>query len=106
MISIHALTGIHSRSTKTMHASVLVGIATLTTLLDSSSTQNFLDTAMTDRVGIVFQSNINIKVTVANGGRVTSPGHCQNLFINIAGEAFNITCYNLALGSFDMVLGV
>jgi hypothetical protein len=29
-----------------------------------------------------------------------------SLLIDIAGEQFNICCYSLTLGSFDMVLGV
>jgi hypothetical protein len=45
MISIHTLTGIHSRSAKMMQVSVRVGHTTLTTLLGSGSTHNFLDTA-------------------------------------------------------------
>jgi hypothetical protein len=35
-----------------------------------------------------------------------SPGCCANLTIDIAGEPFILTCHDLALGSFDMVLGV
>jgi hypothetical protein len=106
MISIHALTGIHFRSVKTMQVSVRVGHTTLTALLDSSSTHNFLDTVAAARAGVTFHSGNNFTVTVVNDDRVTSPGCCQQLRIAIAGEAFDITCYGLALGSFNMVLAV
>jgi hypothetical protein len=45
-------------------------------------------------------------VAVANGDRVSSPGCCKNLRISVDGEGFYIDCYGLALGSYEMVLGV
>jgi hypothetical protein len=46
----------------------------------------------------------DIQATVANDDRVTSPVCYPNLHIDITDESFNITCYGLSLGSFDMVL--
>lgn len=43
---------------------------------------------------------------MANGDRVTSPGRCPSLAVDIGGEGFVLDCLGLALGSFDMVLGV
>jgi hypothetical protein len=43
---------------------------------------------------------------VDNGDRLACSGRYTNLDINVDGEPFSITCYGLALGSFEMVLGV
>jgi hypothetical protein len=86
MISIHTLTGIHSRSAKMMQVSVRVGHTTLTTLLSSGSTHNFLDTAAVTRADVMFDSGNNFTVIVANGDRITNPGRCQQLRIAIIGK--------------------
>jgi hypothetical protein len=43
-ISIHALTGIQSRTGRTMHVHVHIASTLLVTLLDMGSTHNFIDT--------------------------------------------------------------
>jgi hypothetical protein len=43
---------------------------------------------------------------VANCNKLTSPGCYRATQIVIHGELFNIDCYGLMLGSYDMVLGV
>jgi hypothetical protein len=45
-------------------------------------------------------------VAVANGECLTSPGYCQALDVMISDEAFSIDYYGLALGTYEMVLGV
>jgi hypothetical protein len=102
MISIHALTGIQPRTSKTMQVQVFVG----TTLLNSGSTHNFIDVAAAEGTGIMFQGGAGLRVAVANDDRLSSPGCCSDLAIDIGGEPFSITCYKVALDSFNMVLGV
>jgi hypothetical protein len=53
-ISLHALTGIQSSTTRTMQLQVKINGATLTALLDSGSTHNFLDADVDKRVGVTF----------------------------------------------------
>jgi hypothetical protein len=89
-----------------MQVTVCVGHTILTTLPDSGSMHNFHDTTTTARAGVTFHSGNNFTVTMANSDRVTNLTHCQRLCIDITGEAFDITYYNLAPGSIDMVLGV
>lgn len=43
---------------------------------------------------------------MANGDRVSSPGCAVGLTVRIAGEAFNVDLYGLALGSYNVVLDV
>jgi hypothetical protein len=103
-ISVHALTGIQPRSSTTMQVFVTIGATTLRALLDSESTHNFMGTVAAARAGINFQGGTSLRVAVVNDDRITSPRRCADLSIDIADKQFTITCYGLALGSFDMVL--
>jgi hypothetical protein len=105
-ISIHALAGIEPRSGRTMKVKVIINAVALTALLDSGSTHNFVDTDATTRAGLQLTPRGDLRVAVANGDRVSSPGSCCNISISIGGEVFSIDCYGLTLGAYDMVLGV
>jgi hypothetical protein len=78
----------------------------LVVLLDSGSTHNFVDTEAATRAGIKLLGRVGLRVAVANRDRLTSSGSCNNLQISVGDEFFSIACYGLALGFFDMVLGV
>jgi hypothetical protein len=105
-ISLAPLTSIQPCTGRTMHATVLIGDTWLRALLDSGSTHTFIDTTIADCASVSFTSGAELRVAVANGDRLTSPGHCSALDIDIVSEHFIICCYELGLGSFDMVLGV
>jgi hypothetical protein len=105
-ISLHALTGIHPRSDKTMQLVVVVNGIQLRALLDSGSTHNFIDLVAANRAVVLFQECAGLRIAVANGDRLTSPDMCQGLHLDVAGEVLRINYYSLALASFDMVLGV
>jgi hypothetical protein len=74
--------------------------------LDFKSTHNFIKTAASARIGITLCSRVGLRVAMANGDRVTSSGRCKDLKFWDDDEPFMIDCYGLALGSYDMVLGV
>jgi hypothetical protein len=105
-ISIHALVGIEPRSDRTMKVKVIINAVALTALLDSGSTHNFVDMDAATRAGLQLTPRGDLRVAVANGDRVSSPGSCCNISISIGGEVFSIDCYELALGAYDMVLRV
>jgi hypothetical protein len=105
MISLHVLTGIQPRSGCTMQIVVTINDAQLSALLHSGSTHNFVDTAAAARARLQLSAQA-LRVVVANGDRISSPGCCQELQIKISNEHYSIDCYGLELGSFDMVLGV
>jgi hypothetical protein len=105
-ISIHVLTGIQPRSGRTMKLVVNIHGVRLLTLLDSGSTHNFVDTEAVVRAGIIFSASVGLRVAVANGDRLTSPGCCRQLPMSIHGECFIHDYYGLALGTYDMVLDV
>jgi predicted aspartyl protease len=89
-----------------MQLSIVINGARLTALLDSGSTHNFVDTEVTARTGILLAACSGLRVAVANGDHVASPGCCRNLRIEVGKEPFYINGYGLSLGSYDMVLGV
>jgi hypothetical protein len=100
-LSLATLTGIQPTTGRTMPVSVAIGSTSLCALLDFDSTHNFIDTSAADSSG-----SAGLRVAVANGDHIPSPGRCLSLLIDIADEKFDICCYSLVLGSFDMVLGV
>jgi hypothetical protein len=105
-ILLHALIGMQPHASKTMQLWVQIDDATIMVLLDSSSTHNFLDTAIAEHIGLAPQAATGFCVAVASGDRLDCSGCYTNLDIDITGEPFSIMCYGLALGSFEMVLGV
>jgi hypothetical protein len=97
----------HSTLFRCHHAGASVHwVPVLTTLLDSGSTHNFIDTSVAACIEIPLQSDADIQVAVVNGNHIPSPGRCTNITIDIVGEPFVMTCHELALGSFNMVLSV
>jgi hypothetical protein len=89
-----------------MQIYILINGTKLRALLDSGSTHNFMNSEAASRVGIAFTARGNLRVAVANGDRVASSSCCRNLTISITGEPFVINCYGLALGSYEVVLGI
>jgi hypothetical protein len=104
-ISLAALTSIHPRIGRTMHVSIAIGSTLLCALLDSGSTHNFIDTIAAERACVIFLGDVGLQVVMTNGDHISNP-RCSSLLFNIASEQFDIYCYGLTLGSFDMVLGV
>jgi hypothetical protein len=89
-----------------MQLAVDVNRTHLNALLDSESTHNFVDLEAAARFDISLNSQAGLHVAVANGDCVQSPGCCRNMKMAIGSELFHLDCYRLALGSYDMVLGV
>jgi hypothetical protein len=87
-ISIHALTGIHPRSGRTMQLFLSINGTKLAALLDSDSTHNFVDLEAAERAGIHLGDKAGLRVTVANDDRVQSPGCYRGMSISIDGKPF------------------
>jgi len=77
LISLAAITGI--RIEETMQLRVRVGKLTLSALLDSGSTHNFINTAAAARVGLQFADSEGAHVVVANGDCVACSGLTSNV---------------------------
>jgi hypothetical protein len=88
-----------------MQVRVTVGAASLTALLDTGSTHNFIAEEAAHRTGLQAHSSPRMTATVANGKQVTCAGVFRQVAIDIAGEAFHIDLYVMPLAGYDLVLG-
>lgn len=102
-ISLHAIAGVRTRDT--MQLNVQLGRITVTALLDSGSTHNFVSEAAARHTGLCFIPRTDLAVTVANGDRVRCPGVFRDAAFAIDNEPFRTDVYVLPLGGYDMVLG-
>lgn len=73
LISFNDITGIHSDNTMQLHISV--GNTVLTTLLNCSSTHNFISLMAVRRIGLCFMDNQGTHVVVTNGDHFSFHGH-------------------------------
>jgi len=103
LISLHAIAGLRTRDTMQVIAQLCH--VTVTALLDSGSTHNFVSEAVAAHTGLCFIPRIDLAVTVANGDRVRCPGVFRNAAFSIDGEPFRADVYVLPLGGHGMVLG-
>jgi hypothetical protein len=85
---------------------VIINKVALTALLDSGSTNNFINMDAAGCAGVHLTPRGNLHVVVANGDCISSLGGYHDVAISIGDEVFIIDCYGLALGAYDMVLGV
>jgi hypothetical protein len=102
-ISLIVIAGVRTRDT--MQAVVRFGAVTVTALLDSGSTHNFVSAPAAARCGLCFIPRDNISVTVANGDKVPATDVFRDAAFSIDVEAFCADFFVLTLGGYDMVLG-
>lgn len=75
-------------------------------LVDSGSTHNFIHADLAFRLGIPLSLvRDGVRVVVANGDRLTSPGIARGLNLRVADEVFDVDCYALHLGCVNIILG-
>jgi hypothetical protein len=75
-------------------------------LVDSGSTHNFIHADLAFHLGIPLSLvRDGVRVVVANGDRLTSPGLAHGLHLRVADEVFDVDCYALHLGCVDIILG-
>lgn len=102
-VSLHAIAGVRTRDT--MQVVVQLGNITVTALIDSGSTHNFVSEAAARHTGLCFIPHTDLAVTVANGDCVRCPGVFRDAAFSIDNEHFRADVYVLPLGEYVMVLG-
>jgi hypothetical protein len=102
VISLYALTDIDINNTMKLQVNDL----TLVALVDTDSTHTFIQEAVASQLGLHVAPRLGLSVKVVNGEFITSNMVYPKLRIAIAEEVFDITCYDLPLAGFDIVLGV
>jgi hypothetical protein len=75
-------------------------------LIDSGSTHNFIHTTVAATLGIQPMVQDPLRVKIANGAEIPSPGCCKAVEIKIQGFSFRTDFFILPLAGCDAVLGV
>lgn len=78
----------------------------LRALLDTGSAHNFMNKEVSSQIGVPVSAARGLNVKVANGDKVSCASHVPAVNITIDKEAFDINCYAISLGGYDIVLGV
>jgi hypothetical protein len=101
--SLHAVAGVPTHAALLLR--VVVGGASLTALVDTGSTHNFIGEEAARRTGLFIQPRPRLTATVANGEKVTCLGMLRSQSIFIEGQEFHADLYVMPLAGYDMVLG-
>lgn len=102
-ISLHAIAG--TRTLETMRVIGKLGHESVTVLIDSRSTHNFVCERMAKRAGLQPISAGQLEVMVASGEKLESSGKCTNNELVLQGVLMIVDFYLLPLEGYDVVLG-
>jgi len=75
-------------------------------LIDSGSTQNFIDRRVVERLNCSPYPIKNFFVMIANGGSFNCGGICHNIKLTMGDYNLSSTMYAIPIGGVDMVLRV
>ena len=89
-----------------MHLPVFVHGHRLVALLDSGSTHNFINADHMHCLRLSTAPHPTMRVLVANGDGVPCEGVARDVALAIGTEEFSISCFDINLGGFDVILGV
>ncbi|KAF2309076.1 hypothetical protein GH714_000340 [Hevea brasiliensis] len=103
-ISLNAITGIRNPQSMRLIGSWMLGQVLI--LIDSGSTHSFVSAAKVEELNAVVNKQNGLKVHVANGEQLTSPGICKGIPVLLKSNSFMVDLFVLPLTNFDMVLGV
>ncbi|WVZ68005.1 hypothetical protein U9M48_017002 [Paspalum notatum var. saurae] len=103
-VSLHAITGV--RTEQAMLLPVLIQGRRCVALLDSGSMSNFINADILRVLQVATDPRPLLRVLVANGDRVPCQGVARNVALTVDTETFTIGCYGIALGAFNLILGV
>jgi hypothetical protein len=102
-ISLIAISGVRTRDM--MQVVVRFGAVTVTAILDSGSTHNFVSAPAAARCGLCFIPRTDIAITVANEDKVPVAGVFRDAPFHIDSEASCADFFVLPLSGYDIVLG-
>lgn len=103
-LSLNALNGSARKGTMRFHGQIQ-GIA-ITILLDSGSSENFLQPRIAQTLQLPIQSTTQFQVTVGNGNLLSTMGFIEDLPVAVQGNTLHIPVYLLPISGVDLVLGV
>jgi hypothetical protein len=103
-LSLNALNGSHGRGTMRFRGKIQ-GID-VTVLLDSGSSDNFLQPRIAQSLQLPVQSTTQFQVLVGNGHSLATMGYISDLPVTIQGNTLHLPVYLLPISGADLVLGV
>lgn len=103
-ITLHALSG-HAVN-NTIRVIGMVKGKPLSILIDSGSTNNFLDTQVAQKLKFSLEDVKPVAVTVADGFKVYNHKRCKDFKWEMQGHEYETEMKILPLGGIDAVLGV
>jgi hypothetical protein len=103
-ISQYAISG--ASNTKAIHLRALIGNQVLSILVDSGSSNTFLNSAMMGRIPYKALSTPSLTVKVANGQTLVSTTMVQGLEWWLQGHTFYSDARVLDIGAYDLILGM
>lgn len=74
-------------------------------LLDSGSSDNFLQPRLAQFLRLPIEPTPNFRVLVGNGNSLTAEGYISNLVVQIQGNSLQLPVYLLPIAGADLVLG-
>ncbi|KAG6484069.1 hypothetical protein ZIOFF_060863 [Zingiber officinale] len=102
-ISVHALEGL--QTLQTMKVKGFIKKQPVMILIDSGSTNNFLDSTLARRLKQKIERASTFDVKVADGRSLTSPGKCEGIKIILPNYELITDLFFLPLDGCDVVLG-
>ena len=81
-----------------------IGKFPITALIDTRSTHNFLHESFTKLASLHIETNSSLRVIVANGKKLRSPGVCRGVALSMQNSQFLVDFYLIELEGCDAVL--
>ncbi|KAJ8766111.1 hypothetical protein K2173_020627 [Erythroxylum novogranatense] len=103
-ISLNTITGIRGPQSMRLYGNWKGGQVLI--LIDSGSTHSFVSATKVEDLQAEVNEKNGLKVNVANGEQLTSPGICKGIPILLESISFMVDLFVLPLTDFDVVLGV
>ena len=104
VISLHALTGMTGYHTMRVQGKIKNQLVSI--LVDTGSTDNFIDQQLVRKIGVKLQVINSFTVTVANGDKLKAQFECPGLSWEVQGLHQAADFFVIPLRGCDMVLGV
>uniref|UniRef100_A0A0A9D2Y9 Reverse transcriptase domain-containing protein n=1 Tax=Arundo donax TaxID=35708 RepID=A0A0A9D2Y9_ARUDO len=103
-ISLYALAGVEVEDT--VRLKIRIHGIDLVALVDSGSTHNFIRDDVAAHLHLPLHPvRDGLRVTVANGERLSSNGLCHDLKVLVGRELFLLDCHVLPVAGYDIILG-
>ncbi|XP_043817044.1 uncharacterized protein LOC122724910 [Manihot esculenta] len=103
-ISLHAITG--TRNSQSMRLLGCWHGRQVLILVDSGSTHSFVSDSVVADLQVTVDAKDGLRVKVANGEQLHSPGLCKGAPIELGNSVFIVDLFVLQLTGFDLVFGV